>query len=84
MTRTMSKKLRLAFVGFRHGHINGLYKSARQHPRVEVVAAVLLYRAFTIVPTLLLGLGTIAAWRWLGPGREREGVDATAGNPPGG
>jgi uncharacterized protein (TIRG00374 family) len=51
---------------------------------VEVVAAVLLYRAFTIVPTLLLGLGTIAAWRWLGPGREREGVDATAGNPPGG
>jgi uncharacterized protein (TIRG00374 family) len=51
---------------------------------VEVVAAVLLYRAFTIVPTLLLGLGTIAVWRWLGPGREREGVDAAAGNPPGG
>ena len=39
----------------------------------EVVAAVLLYRAFTIVPTLLLGLATIAAWRWLGPGRSREG-----------
>jgi hypothetical protein len=36
------------------------------------------------VPTLLLGLGTIAAWRWLGPGRDREGVDAAAGNPPGG
>ena len=51
---------------------------------VEVVAAVLLYRAFTIVPTLLLGLGTIAAWRWLGPGRDREGVDTAAGNPPGG
>jgi uncharacterized protein (TIRG00374 family) len=51
---------------------------------VEVVAAVLLYRALTIVPTLLLGLGTIAAWRWLGPGREPEGVDAAAGNPPGG
>lgn len=50
----------------------------------EVVAAVLLYRAFTILPTLLLGLATIAAWRWLGPGREREGVDAAAGNPPGG
>ena len=32
-------KLRLAFLGFRHGHIMGLYKSARQHPRVEVVAA---------------------------------------------
>lgn len=50
----------------------------------EVVAAVLLYRAFTILPTLLLGLVTIAAWRWLGPGRAREGVDAAAGNPPGG
>ncbi len=51
---------------------------------VEVVAAVLLYRAFTILPTLLLGLATIGAWRWLGPGRPREGVDAAAGNPPGG
>jgi uncharacterized protein (TIRG00374 family) len=50
----------------------------------EVVAAVLLYRAATILPTLLLGLATIAAWRWLGPGRPREGVDPVAGNPPGG
>ena len=33
-------KLRLAFLGFRHGHVTGLYKSAQQHPRVEVVAAV--------------------------------------------
>lgn len=33
-------KLKLAFFGFRHAHIMGLYKSARQHPRVEVVAAV--------------------------------------------
>ena len=32
-------KLRLAFLGFRHGHVMGLYKSARQHPRVQVVAA---------------------------------------------
>jgi uncharacterized protein (TIRG00374 family) len=48
----------------------------------EVVAAVLLYRALTVLPTLLLGLATIAGWRWLGP--EREGVDAAAGNPPGG
>jgi predicted dehydrogenase len=32
-------KLRLAFLGFRHGHVMGLYKSAQQHPRVEVVAA---------------------------------------------
>jgi putative heme transporter len=50
----------------------------------EVVAAVLLYRLFTIVPTLLLGLATIAAWRWLGPGRAGGGVDPAAGNPPGG
>src|SRR5688500_12542479 len=33
-------KLRIAFLGFRHGHINGLFKSAQQHARVEVVAAV--------------------------------------------
>jgi uncharacterized protein (TIRG00374 family) len=50
----------------------------------EVVAAVLLYRLFTIVPTLLLGLATIGAWRWLGPGRAEEGVASTTGNPPGG
>ena len=37
----MSKpaKLRLAFCGFRHGHIMGLYEAARRHERVEVVAA---------------------------------------------
>jgi uncharacterized membrane protein YbhN (UPF0104 family) len=50
----------------------------------EVVAAVLLYRIFTIVPTLLLGLATIGAWRWLGPHRAEEGVAPTTGNPPGG
>jgi len=50
----------------------------------EVVAAVLIYRIFTIVPTLLLGLATIAAWRWLGPRRSREGVEPVAGNPPSG
>src|SRR5688500_1769743 len=33
-------KLRIAFLGFRHGHINGLFKAAQQHPRVTVVAAV--------------------------------------------
>lgn len=32
-------KIRLAFLGFRHGHVMGLYKSAKAHPRVEVVAA---------------------------------------------
>lgn len=50
----------------------------------QVVAAVLIYRIFTIVPTLLLGLATIAAWRWLGPGRVGEGVEPAAGNPPDG
>jgi putative heme transporter len=51
----------------------------------EVVAAVLIYRAFTIVPTLLLGLATMAAWRWLGPERRaQEGVGEATGNQPGG
>jgi uncharacterized protein (TIRG00374 family) len=50
----------------------------------EVVAAVLIYRAFTVVPTLLLGLATMAAWRWLGPERHEEGVSEPAGNQPGG
>jgi putative heme transporter len=50
----------------------------------EVVAAVLIYRAFTVVPTLLLGLATMAAWRWLGPDRHEEGVGGAAGNQPGG
>ena len=50
----------------------------------EVVAAVLIYRAFTVVPTLLLGLATMAAWRWLGPKRREEGVGEPAGNQPGG
>jgi carbamoyl-phosphate synthase large subunit len=50
----------------------------------EVVAAVLVYRAFTVLPTLLLGLITIATWRWLGPGREAEGVEGAAGKRPAG
>jgi putative heme transporter len=53
-------------------------------PNAGVVAAVLLYRAFTVLPTLIIGLATMAAWRWLGPGRSEEGVDPAAGNPPGG
>jgi predicted dehydrogenase len=32
-------KLRLAFAGFRHGHIFDLYKRARESDRIEVVAA---------------------------------------------
>jgi len=31
--------LRIAFLGFRHGHILSLYKSAREHAGVQVVAA---------------------------------------------
>lgn len=31
--------MRLAFMGFRHGHIMGLYNAANEHPRVKVVAA---------------------------------------------
>jgi putative heme transporter len=52
-------------------------------PNASVVAAVLLYRAFTVLPTLLLGLATIAAWRWLAPDAE-AGVGRAAGNPPDG
>jgi uncharacterized membrane protein YbhN (UPF0104 family) len=32
-------------------------------PRAHVVAAVLLYRAVIVLPTLLLGLGTLLVWR---------------------
>ncbi len=31
--------IRLAFMGFRHGHIYALYEHAKQHPGVEIVAA---------------------------------------------
>ena len=31
--------MRLAFIGFRHGHVMGLYRAARQRPDIEVVAA---------------------------------------------
>lgn len=31
--------MRIAFMGFRHGHIMGLYNAALTHPRVNVVAA---------------------------------------------
>ena len=31
--------LKLAFAGFRHGHVMGLYTGARSHPDVQVVAA---------------------------------------------
>ncbi len=31
--------LKIAFAGFRHGHINGLYAQAQEHPGVEIIAA---------------------------------------------
>ena len=51
---------------------------------VEVVAAVLVYRAFTVLPTLLLGLATLGAWRWLRPDRDEEGLDEATGKRPAG
>jgi putative heme transporter len=47
-----------------------------------VVAAVLVYRAATVLPTLVLGLLTVAAWRRLGPPRPEEGVGDVVGNVP--
>ena len=32
-------KLKMAFAGFRHGHIKSLYAAAEKHPELEVVAA---------------------------------------------
>src|SRR5688500_17917619 len=37
--RTVSP-MKLAFLGFRHAHVMGLYRSALEHPDVDVVAAV--------------------------------------------
>ena len=47
-----------------------------------VVAAVLLYRFLTIVPTLVLGGATMLVWRRLNPA-VGEGVSNAAGNRPG-
>ena len=30
---------KFAFAGFRHGHVNALYKLAKDNPRVEIAAA---------------------------------------------
>ena len=51
-------------------------------PNAAVVAAVLLYRAFTVLPTLVLGLATMAAWRWLAPDGE-AGVGRRGGESAG-
>jgi putative heme transporter len=47
-----------------------------------VVAAVLLYRFLTIVPTLVLGGATMLVWRRLYPGNQ-GGLSSPAGNRPG-
>lgn len=41
-------------------------------PNAEAVAATLLYRALTVLPTLLLGLAAAATWRSHRPGRSLE------------
>jgi uncharacterized protein (TIRG00374 family) len=56
-------------------------------PHATVVAAVLLYRVLSIVPTLLLGLAAVAAWRQLAggaapvarPGHAAIGARASGG-----
>ena len=48
-----------------------------------VVAAVLVYRALTVVPTLVLGLLAAATWRYHNPGRlEAETAPATPSPGP--
>jgi uncharacterized protein (TIRG00374 family) len=47
--------------------------------QAQVVAAVLVYRVLTIVPTLVLGLLAAATWKRLNPGlvkQEAEAADA--------
>jgi uncharacterized protein (TIRG00374 family) len=41
-------------------------------PNAEAVAATLLYRALTVLPTLVLGLAAAATWRTHHPGRSLE------------
>ena len=49
----------------------------------RVVAAVLVYRAFTILPTVVLGLATVGAWKWLGPGQGSGRSPTRDGERPG-
>jgi uncharacterized protein (TIRG00374 family) len=49
-------------------------------PNAQVVAAVLLYRFLTIVPTLVLGGVTMAVWRRLHPDRRHQ-VSPAVGEP---
>jgi uncharacterized protein (TIRG00374 family) len=50
-------------------------------PKVEVVAAVLLYRALTYLAQIPFGAATYAAWK-LGQGRSRRREQAVAGPHP--
>jgi uncharacterized membrane protein YbhN (UPF0104 family) len=49
-------------------------------PNAEVVAAVLLYRALTVVPSLVFGGVTFLVWRHLHPEAGREGLESAALN----
>jgi uncharacterized membrane protein YbhN (UPF0104 family) len=46
-------------------------------PNAEAVAATLLYRALTVLPTLVLGLLAAATWRTLHPGESIESPSDT-------
>lgn len=69
------KKLRLAFFGFRHAHIMGLYKAAVAHPRVQVVAAI---EEDGATAAALAAAGTVAISHRRYRELAREAADAVA------
>jgi uncharacterized protein (TIRG00374 family) len=50
--------------------------------QAQVVAAVLVYRVLTIVPTLVLGLLAAATWKRYNPGLVEREADAAAKTAP--
>jgi uncharacterized protein (TIRG00374 family) len=50
-------------------------------PNDAVVAAVLLYRVLTIVPTLVLGLAAAVVWQRLRRRHQAQGTAAATGGP---
>lgn len=51
-------------------------------PNAEAVAATLLYRALTVLPTLALGLAAAATWRSHHPGQSIEAHVSEQDSPP--
>jgi uncharacterized protein (TIRG00374 family) len=51
-------------------------------PNAEAVAATLLYRALTVLPTLVLGLAAAATWRSHHPGQSIESPAREQESPP--